>query len=378
MRRLALAIPVAALLCGSALTAHAQTISITSNVAVNTTWGPTGTVVGTVFWVKNSIAVNSGVTLNIQPGVVVKFNPYVQFVVNGNLRCIGTGPGSIVFTSIKDDNVGGDTNGDGLATVPNSSDWYGIAWPDASPDFGSRLHYCDVQFAGAGAGGALTFTSASDTVSNCNIRRSYYGLDCQGTAAPVMTSTSIEASTLTPIVLDFTATPVFSSLVFSTANNGYDAFGLRGATLYSGTFATLPQRGATVGVNPVPNVTYVLFGGITINAGAGLTIAPGVVIKPTGAHVINVFGNLTMNGTAGVGNEIVMTSIHDDNYGLPSDTNNNGSITAPTPRIARPCAASVSVQFETPMLLLNIEIVPSAAFVVPNLSRLYWTEPVAP
>jgi hypothetical protein len=32
----------------------------------------------------------------------------------------------VVFTSYYDDNQGGDTNGDGNATVPSSSDWYGI------------------------------------------------------------------------------------------------------------------------------------------------------------------------------------------------------------------------------------------------------------
>ena len=88
------------------------------------------------------------------------------------------------------------------------------------------------------------------------------------------------ASTLTPIVLDFTAAPVFSNLVFSTANNGYDAIGLRGGTLTTGQFATLPKRGATVGVNPVTNVTYVLLGSLNqirrdrYDEGAGFAALP--------------------------------------------------------------------------------------------------------
>jgi len=331
MRALRPFLASAALVAALATPSLAQVVQINSNIAVNTTWGPTGTVVGTVFWVRNSIAINSGVTLNIQPGVVVKFDLSRQLVVNGALRCIGTGPGSIVFTSIRDDNAGGDTNGDGNATVPASSDWYGIDWPDASTDFASRLHFCDIQFAGTGSGGALTFTSSSDSITSCAIRRSYYGVDCQGTAAPVLNSTSIEASTQTPIVLDFTATPVFSSLVFSSANNGYDAFGLRGTTLTSGQFATLPQRGATVGVSPISNVTYVLLGSLTIDAGAGLTINPGVVIKPVAGYSIVNSGNLTMNGGSSPGDTITITSIHDDNFGQPSDTNDNGSITAPSP-----------------------------------------------
>src|SRR5205823_473483 len=42
-----------------------------------------------------------------------------------------------------------------------------------------------------------------------------------------------------------------------------------------------------------------------------------------------VYGNLTLNGTSAPGDTITITSIHDDNFGLPGDTNNNGSLTAP-------------------------------------------------
>lgn len=325
--RLRSLLPALAFLLALVTPASAQVVQITTSVAANTTWGPTGTVVGTTFWVRNSIAINSGVTLNIQPGVVVKFDVGRALVVNGTIRCIGTAADSIVFTSIKDDNNrAGDTNADGNVTFPAATDWGGLTWPDASPD-NSRLHFCDIRYAGNGNGAALTFASATDSVSNSVIRRSYYGVDCQGTASPVLTNTSIEGSTFTPIVLDFTATPVFSSLVFSSANNGYDAFGLRGGTLAGA--ATLPKRGATVGINPVTNVTYVLLSGLTINVGASLTVNPGVVIKPLGSATITVNGNLTMNGTAALGDTITITSISDDNFGSPNDTNNNGSITAP-------------------------------------------------
>lgn len=306
----------------------AAQVSITTNITTNTTWGPTGTVVGSTFWVKNSISINSGATLYIQPGVVVKFNPGCYIAVVGGLRVMGTNAQNVIFTSIKDDNnPAGDTNGDGNATTPNTGDWYGIQFSNTSLNNSSGLYYGDFRYAGYANTGALIFPSVSDSVVNCTIRKSYYGVDCQGTASPVLSNTSIQASTQTPIVLDFTATPVFSNLVFSSSDNGYDAFGLRGGTL-TGT-ATLPKRGATVGLNPVNNVTYVLLGALTINAGASLTINPGVVVKPTLGAYFNVNGNLTANGTAAVGDTITITSINDDNFGVPNDTNNNGSITAP-------------------------------------------------
>ncbi len=330
MRSFRVALLAAVVFLLTASGAVAQTISITSNVTSNTTWGPTGTVVGSTFWVKNSISVSAGVTLTIQPGVVVKFSPSAQLAVNGALQAVGTAGSNIYFTSIKDDNnPAGDTNGDGNSTAPAAADWNSIVFADATVDGSSALTWCDVRYAGSSSYAALTFLSCSHNVTNCFVRKSYYGIDCQGSAAPTVASTSIEAATLTPIVLDFTAAPSFSSLVFSTANNGYDAIGLRGATLTSA--ASLPKRGATVGVNPVTNVTYVLLGSLTINSGGSLTVSPGVVIKPVAAYsiLVNSGGNLTMNGTAATGDTITVTSIHDDNFGSPGDTDNNGSIQAP-------------------------------------------------
>ncbi len=310
--------------------AAAQTVQITGNVATNTTWGPTGTVVGTTFRIMNSMAVNAGVTLTIQPGVVVKFNPGVQLAVNGALQAVGTAGNLIYFTSIKDDNnPAGDTNADGNSTTPAVADWNSIVFADATVDGSSNLAYCDIRYAGSSNYGALRFLSCSHPVSDCVIRKSSYGVDCVGTSSPTLSNTSIEASTYTPVVIDFTANPAFSSVAFSTANNGYDAIGLRGGTLTSAT--SLTKRGATVGVNPIANVTYVLLSSLTIASGGSLTISPGVVIKPIAAYsfIVNSGGNLTMNGTSAPGDSITITSISDDNYGSPNDTNNNGSITAP-------------------------------------------------
>ncbi|HVP40106.1 MAG TPA: right-handed parallel beta-helix repeat-containing protein [Candidatus Saccharimonadales bacterium] len=308
-----------------AASAQAQVVQITSNISANTTWGPTGTVVGTTFWVRNSIAINAGDTLVIQHGVVVKFDPYAGLQVNGALRAVGTAADSIVITSIRDDNnKAGDTNADGNTTVPNPSDWAGITFANPAAN-SSALYYTDVRYAGYYQRGALVFQSASDSVSNCVVRRSYFGVDCSGNASPTLSNTYIEASTFTPITLDLTATPVFSNLSISGGGNGYSAFGLRGGTLTGP--ATLPVRGATIGASPIANITYVLLSYLTINAGASLTVAPGVVIKPLSNVGIAVYGTLTMNGDAA--DTISVTSINDDNLGKPGDTNNNGSITSP-------------------------------------------------
>ena len=77
--------------------------------------------------VSNSVTVASGATLTLQPGAVLKFNTGCQLTVNGTLDARGTRAAPIVFTSLKDDEHGGDTNGDGGKTYAQPGDWKKIA-----------------------------------------------------------------------------------------------------------------------------------------------------------------------------------------------------------------------------------------------------------
>ncbi|MBQ7251066.1 MAG: leucine-rich repeat protein [Kiritimatiellae bacterium] len=80
---------------------------------------------GSVYRVSGNVTVASGATLTIPAGTVLKFDQGVQMTVNsgGTLLANGTRAAPVVFTSVKDDDHGGDTNGDGDATYPVAGDW---------------------------------------------------------------------------------------------------------------------------------------------------------------------------------------------------------------------------------------------------------------
>ncbi len=113
----------------------------TATIAANTTW----TAMGSPYLVRVNVTVNSGVTLTVEPGVVVKFDSGKSLLSIGTLLAIGNSNQPIVFTSINDPASGGATgNGN-----PQPGDWMGVTLKSNA----SRLEYAEVRYAGDDGGG---------------------------------------------------------------------------------------------------------------------------------------------------------------------------------------------------------------------------------
>ncbi len=150
--------------------------SVGGSITANTTW----TVVGSPYLVTSTVQIigtaSTSVTLTIEPGVIVKFNAGAGMLVSssglpGVLNAAGTAATPIVFTSIKDDTAGGDTNGDGSLTVPAPGNW-GSLLIQTSASSPSLLDHVEVRYGGSGSLASIRITNSSPTIRNGVIEKS--------------------------------------------------------------------------------------------------------------------------------------------------------------------------------------------------------------
>jgi len=110
-----------------------------------------------------------GVTLTIEPGVVIKFNSERSLQIDGEIIARGTENNTIIFTSNQ--------------LIPGPGDWGYITFSDSSIDAnsdidgnyisGSILEYCTFEYAGGGSvgnNGALRLHNAHPFINYCNIQ----------------------------------------------------------------------------------------------------------------------------------------------------------------------------------------------------------------
>jgi hypothetical protein len=320
----------------------ANRIDVCGPINADTTWTPAN-----LYVITCEVTVAKDVTLTVMPGTVVKayYGGYTPCAITvfGRLVAEGTSEAPIVFTSIHDDEHGGDTENDGSATVPGPGNWqsinleagssgsisnaliaYGGWWYWYDNPALVRCNDADIKLdrvtLRAGSRAALSARRCSIEFTNGTMADNGSGLEVFGLAAgaPFTLANNVFGPGAAGVVA-FDGNPHGPvSIHDNVAVDGKTGLNLRGTL-----------KGDLDWHND--ELVLLLVEGLTVAPEATLRLAPGSVVKSTlfdyGPGAIEVNGTLLAEGTPAA--PIVFTSIRDDEHG--GDTNADGSSTTAGP-----------------------------------------------
>lgn len=301
-----------------------------------------------VYHVYGNLTVPFDKTLTLEPGTVMKFDAGFNMTVNGRLVAEGTQGDEIVFTSVKDDAYGGNTNGDGVSSgVPG--DWQQIQFGGTSgTNEGCTMQHCKVRYAGSAHGsgnvdreGVHLASGAHVTMTDCEVERTATGstnnfaLAAYAGADLALSDTYVHHNNGVGIYVADSLSSVVGCLA---ANNGAYGFYVhpdivgevadRDSLSANGNANSISVLGGTITHDDAWPATYpyVINGTkVTVNAGATLVLYKGAVVKFNGDRTLEVKGALVAQGDAS--EKVIFTSYRDDAYG--GDTNMDGTNSSP-------------------------------------------------
>lgn len=273
---------------------------------------------GNVYHAVGQLSVPAGATLTIQPGVVLKIAVAGgSIVVSGTLDARGTLAQPIVITEHRDDTAGGDSNGDGGATLPTPGSWPGLLLMAGSD---TTFEHADLRYGGAGALGLLDLraNSAALTLHDSVVRDSLgAGLDLNNWACnPDVARTHFLRNQVAVQACPIECVP---GLVDNTvAANGANYVNVTSAS---------PTVDVSIGPENCAGGALVTGTHVMLATGRTLTLRAGTVVKTSlGGQYWSVQGALDVQGTAGA--PVVLSEWRDDS--IAGDTNGDGGATLPT------------------------------------------------
>ncbi|MFZ3020045.1 MAG: hypothetical protein WA051_00805 [Minisyncoccia bacterium] len=249
---------------------------------------------------NSNITIATGTTLTIEPGVCVKVNANFGFSIQGNLVARGTLDEPIVFTSIKNDSLCGDSNNDATTTAAMAGDWTGLSIYNSA-----TLDHVEISFANSG----VSVNSGDLQVLSSNIH------DNADRGISIFDANSVEVSNTS---FSNNRYPIDISTDIPFVHSGNSASGNQVNALAIGGHS---RGGVHLSKDNIPYYTNNFY----IATGTSVTIDPGVCVKMGTVGSMYTQGSLILNGTKEV--PIYITSVKDDS--VCGDTNGDGTATSP-------------------------------------------------
>ena len=262
----------------------------------------------------------AGNSLTCESSVILKLDEGVDLWINGTIIAEGSLSDPVIFTSYKDDSVGGDTNNDDTITSPNPGDWDYLMIQGINNS--SSFEYCEFYYGGGYYDGYTIYLDVDTSVNVTSCSFIYN----TGSDEPVLDASLAGANTtiignvfynnVKPLMIN-------GSLSLDSSNTFHNLENPSQSNIKNGIFVS---SGFDIEGNiswEETEVPFVLSAEILIESSNSLTLADGVVIKFDEGSIWYQGDNLINYDGSGVW----FTSYKDDEHG--GDTNGDAGNTVP-------------------------------------------------
>ena len=303
----------------------ASSCNVSGIIDSDTTWSPATC---DPYIVTGNLSVQSGATLNIQPGTTVKFDSSKVLAVQGTLVAQGTAASPIAFTS--------------NLTSPAKGDWGYIHFADPSTDAafdgdgnytgGSIIQYAVIKYAGGASvswRGALHIEDSSPFIDHNIVRDSQDdGIHVWSDGAPRITDNTITGNSDYGIYTYNSSPTIQNNIITGNTGGGICVYGYSGTATISGNTITgntgggicVHGSGATISSNTITGNTAAYYGGgISVSSG-NPAIQNNTIISNTAARANQGGGISLLNGSYPTIND---NDLYGNMTGDPADTPND-------------------------------------------------------
>jgi hypothetical protein len=251
--------------------------------------------------------VGANATWNIEPGVEIKsFN--TEITINGKIKALGTSDKPIVFDM-----------------HPGSSYWLGVNISNSAVDTACIFKHCVFKNAKYDHEWhcAMEIASASPTFENCTFTDNHRNLNVYGISQPVFKNCVFRPSTIVGGEAYNIGIDMNTNIDFSTDSIYFNSAEIRAIKILPNRTVTGDAKLKKMKFKNLDNPSYCLYDGTTVHDTASLVIDPGVVIKCRNYNS-GIWANGTLTAIGTESEPIIFTSIADDSFGNPLDSQNNG------------------------------------------------------